>query len=71
MVELRTKERDGDKAEHDLEDTIRYEKSAVGLASFGREEVSSVLLHTIIGPVSAVPAMVNGFAQNLLFQPCL
>jgi len=46
MVELWTGKREkGDEDENDMEDTSGYEKSGVGLARLGWEDLVLVLLH--------------------------
>jgi hypothetical protein len=48
-----------DDDENDVEDTSRYEKSGVPLASLGWEDLVSVKLHARLGLVPAVLGMVN------------
>jgi len=60
MVELWTRKREmGDENENDMQDTSRYEKSGVRLASLGWDGLLSVLVHTGSGRVPAVSGIVN------------
>jgi len=60
------KERDGDEAENDMEDTSQPEKSGVRLAWLGSEDLVSMLLPAGSGPIRSVLGMVNWLAHEIL-----
>ena len=66
MVELWTKQRDGDEDGNDMEHMSWYEKSGVLLAWLGLEILGSVLLPAGSGLVPAESGMVNWLAHEIL-----